>query len=149
MTVPKKLTGLFLGAGASYEAGMPLVWDLTTELTRWLTPEKLRTLNGSWRSQGGRQPDEVIEDFASVIARPDLHYESMLGYLETQFRRHSSPSQQYHALYSWLVEMVSVEAATTDELRDAVKAEVADRGLRLRSVSFGPKNLVAYAEEPA
>ena len=43
----------------------------------------------------------------------------------------------------------SVEAATTDELRDAVKAEVADRGLRLRSVSFGPKNLVAYAEESA
>jgi hypothetical protein len=106
MTVPKKLTGLFLGAGASYEAGMPLVWDLTTELTRWLTPEKLRTLNGSWRSQGGGHPDEVIEDFASVIARPDLHYENMLGYLETQFRRHSSPSQEYHALYSWLVEMV-------------------------------------------
>ena len=46
-------------------------------------------------------------------------------------------------------ETFSVEAATTDGLRDAVKAEVADRGLRLRSVSFGPKNLVAYAEEPA
>lgn len=43
----------------------------------------------------------------------------------------------------------SVEAATTDGLRDAVKAEVKDRGLRLRSVSFGPKNLVAYAEELA
>ncbi len=36
---------------------MPLVWDLTKELTRWLTPEKLRTLNGSWRSQGGGHPD--------------------------------------------------------------------------------------------
>ena len=46
-------------------------------------------------------------------------------------------------------ETFSVEAATTDGLRDAVKAEVADRGLRLRSVSFGPKNLVAYAEETA
>ncbi len=43
----------------------------------------------------------------------------------------------------------SVEATTTDGLREAVKAEVADRGLRLRSLSFGPKNLVAYAEEPA
>jgi hypothetical protein len=33
-----KLTGLFLGAGASYEVGMPLVWELTEELFRWLTP---------------------------------------------------------------------------------------------------------------
>jgi hypothetical protein len=46
-------------------------------------------------------------------------------------------------------ETFSVAAATTDGLRDAVMVEVADRGLRLRSVSFGPKNLVAYAEEPA
>jgi len=43
----------------------------------------------------------------------------------------------------------SVEAEKTDGLRDAVKVEVAERGLRLRSVSFGPKNLVVYAEEPA
>ena len=46
-------------------------------------------------------------------------------------------------------ETFSVEATTTDGLRDAVKTEVSGRGLRLRSVSFGPKNLVAYAEEPA
>ena len=46
-------------------------------------------------------------------------------------------------------ETFSVEAESTDGLRDAVRAEVADRGLRIRSVSFGPKNLVAYAEEPA
>jgi hypothetical protein len=46
-------------------------------------------------------------------------------------------------------ETFSVEATTAYGLRAAVKAEVAERGLRLRSVSFGPKNLVAYAEEPA
>jgi hypothetical protein len=46
-------------------------------------------------------------------------------------------------------ETFSVEAHTTDGLRDAVRAAVAERGLRLRSVSFGPKNLVAYAEETA
>ena len=46
-------------------------------------------------------------------------------------------------------ETFSVEARTTDGLRDAVRAEVIERGLRLRSVSFGPKNLVAYAEETA
>ena len=106
MVAPPKLTGLFLGAGASYEAGMPLVWDLTSELKKWLTPEKLRSLNESWRSQGGGYPDEVVDDFAAVLSRSDLHYESMLGYLETQFRRQSRAQQEYHGLYSWLVEMV-------------------------------------------
>jgi hypothetical protein len=43
--------GLFLGAGASFELGMPLVWGLTAELKAWLTPAKLRELNESWRSR--------------------------------------------------------------------------------------------------
>ena len=43
----------------------------------------------------------------------------------------------------------SVEAARVDELRAAVREVVEGRGLRLRSVSFGPKGLVAYAEGPA
>lgn len=106
MATPRNLTGLFLGAGASYEAGMPLVWGLTAELKAWLTPDKLRWLNESWRSQGGGCPDAVIEDFVSVLSMPELHYESLLGYLETQFMRHSSTSEHYYYLYSWLVETV-------------------------------------------
>jgi len=102
----RQLTGLFLGAGASYEAGMPLVWELTSELKNWLTPEKLRELNRGWRQQGGGHPDEVIEEFSTVLQRTDLHYESLLGYLETQFRRHQPNQQEYHSLYSWLVQMV-------------------------------------------
>ncbi|GAA0781182.1 hypothetical protein GCM10009108_22240 [Castellaniella ginsengisoli] len=102
----QKLTGLFLGAGASYEAGMPLVWELTKELKNWLTPEKLRTLNQGWRTQGGGYPDEVIDSFTSALERPDLHYEALLGYLETQYRRHQPNQEHYHGLYSWLVEMV-------------------------------------------
>ncbi|MGN8108115.1 hypothetical protein ACTJLB_09005 [Paraburkholderia sp. 22098] len=101
-----QLTGLFLGAGASYEAGMPLVWELTRELKAWLTPEKLRQFNHGWRQQGGGHPDSVIEDFVSVLQRADLHYESLLGFLETQFRRHQQNQQDYHGLYSWLVQMV-------------------------------------------
>ncbi len=101
-----QLTGLFLGAGASYEVGMPLVWDLTEEMKRWLTPEKLRQFNVGWRAQGGGHPDHVIEDFVSVLQRQELHYESLLGYLETQFRRHQPNQQDYHGLYSWLVQMV-------------------------------------------
>jgi lysozyme family protein len=44
-------------------------------------------------------------------------------------------------------EPFSVEAPTMDGLFNAAKAEIADRGFRLRSVSYGPKGLVAYAEE--
>lgn len=100
------LTGIFLGAGASYEAGMPLVWELTVEIKHWLTPEKLRLLNQGWRSQGGGYSDSVIEDLVTVLLMKNLHYESILGYLETQYRRHHTRQQEYHGLYSWLVELV-------------------------------------------
>ena len=102
----RKSTGLLIGAGASYELGMPLVWELTTELKNWLTAEKLRGFDAGWRQQGGGHPDEVIDDFASVLERSDLHYQAMLGYLETQWRRQRSLAQHYHGLYSWLVQMI-------------------------------------------
>jgi hypothetical protein len=104
--MPAPLTGLFLGAGASYEAGMPLVWELTTEIRDWLTPQKLRELNLGWRVQGGGYSDEVIEDLVTVLIRPDLHYENILGHLETQFRRQRNKPQEYYGLYSWLVNLV-------------------------------------------
>jgi hypothetical protein len=100
------LTGLFLGAGASYEVRLPLVWELTTELKNWLTPDKLHSLNLWWRAQGRGYPDVVIEDVARTLSIPVLHYESILGYLETQYRRQLRFQQEYHGLYSWLVEMV-------------------------------------------
>ena len=106
MTSKNKLTGLFLGAGASYEAGMPLVCELTSELTNWLTPKKLRTLNECWRSAGGGYTDKVIDDFCVMLSRSDQNYESLLGFLEVQFSRHSPMSQQYHGLYAWLVDLI-------------------------------------------
>lgn len=56
---------------------MPLVWELTDELKHWLTPDKLRELNAGWRMQGIAYPDVVIEDFASVLVRDAMHYESL------------------------------------------------------------------------
>ena len=100
------LTGLFLGAGASYEVGMPLVWELTAEIKDWLTPDKLRELNQGWRTQKGGYSDEVIDDLVRVLVRDDLQYENILGHLETQLRRQRVKPQEYHGLYSWLVELV-------------------------------------------
>jgi hypothetical protein len=101
-----ELTGLFLGAGASCEAGMPLVWELTKELKSWLTADKLRSLNNGWRKQGCGFPDHIIDDLILVLERSDTHYESILGYLETQYIRQISLSHHYYGLYAWLVEMV-------------------------------------------
>lgn len=102
----QSLTGLFLGAGASAELGMPLVWELTEGLKQWLTSDKLRRFNEGWHLQGGGKSDAVIEDFLSVWERPEMHYEAVLGHLETQFRRPSPLQGEYQHLYSWLVEMV-------------------------------------------
>ena len=106
MTEPIRLTGLFLGAGASVEVGMPLVWELTEKLKNDLTPPKLRELNTGWRVQGTGYPGPVIEDFVSVLVRDEMHYESLLGDLEMQSRRFLPLLQPYHGLYSLIVEVV-------------------------------------------
>jgi hypothetical protein len=102
----KPLTGLFLGAGASYEAGMPLASELTREIKGWLTAKKLRELNARWRMRGAGHSDAVINDVAGMLERPNVHYEALLGYLETQFRRQGQFAQEYHRIYSWLAEIV-------------------------------------------
>jgi hypothetical protein len=101
-----RLTGLFLGAGASYEAGMPLVWELTAKIKSGLNAEKIQELNAYWRMQGSGYPDSVVEDLISILERPTVHYEGVLGYMEVQRRRQLALQQEYHALYSWLVEQV-------------------------------------------
>ena len=102
----KPLTGLFLGAGASFEADMPLAWELTGEIKKWLTAEKIRELNAGWRAQNNGYSDTVIDDLISVIERAELHYEAVLGHLEVQIQRQRVLPQEYHGLYSWLVDLV-------------------------------------------
>jgi hypothetical protein len=103
--------GLFLGAGASFESGMPLVWNLSAEIRAWLKPDKLRELNQGWRAQGIGNPDEVIDALVASLLDGSMHYENILGNLEVQFNRPSTARtghlrQAYHGLYSWLVELV-------------------------------------------
>ncbi|MGE8051733.1 hypothetical protein ACQKPT_26020 [Pseudomonas monteilii] len=105
----RHLTGLFLGAGASFDVGMPLVWDLTQKIKNWLTPEKLRGFNEGWKRQGGGVSNSIIEELINVMSRDDLHYESILGYLEVQSKRHGGRSEGYHTMYSWMVEMVYMQ----------------------------------------
>lgn len=103
-----KNVGLFLGAGASYELGMPLVSHLTGEFKGYFTPTHLKDLNASWRAQGGGYPDAVIEAVVGLLVRDDLNYENILGFLQT----HSGPSHadasHYGSLYVKMVEIVAL-----------------------------------------
>ncbi|WP_296617260.1 hypothetical protein [Sphingomonas sp.] len=102
----RKLTGLFLGAGASYEAGMPLVWELTAELKGTLLPDRVREENGRARARGLGFHEAVVEDFLNVLQNDTMHYEAVLGYLEAQFIRKREFTQDYRAAYSWIVSCV-------------------------------------------
>ena len=102
----ERLTGLFLGAGASYELGMPVASGLTTELKSWLTPQKLRDLNTRWQRHRCGYADVVIDNFVSALSRQDQNYENLLGYLEVQYARNSEMAEDYHGLHSWLVQLV-------------------------------------------
>jgi hypothetical protein len=99
--------GLFLGAGASFELGMPLVWHLTGEFKGYFTPEHLRDLNAGWIRQGGGYDSSVIETTLSLLRRDDLHHENILGYLQTVSRRpHQAFAEQYDGMYQRMVETV-------------------------------------------
>ena len=102
------LTGLLLGAGASYDIGMPLASELTTELTDWLTPAKLEWLNSMWQQQEGGYSEATIDDFARILTMDDMTYEHMMGYLEVQSERIRARSQEYHGLRTFLSEMTYV-----------------------------------------
>ena len=97
-------TGLLLGAGASYDIGMPLATELTDELRDWLTPAKLKSLNAGWRRQGGGYSDETIDSLADVLVREDMTYEHILGHLQVEQAR--ANSQEQHGLLAFLSEML-------------------------------------------
>lgn len=99
-----ELTGLLLGAGASYDTGMPLVWELDNEFKTFLTPEKLQGLNSHWQSNGNGFPPEVISDLVKVLEREDMHYENILGHMEVNF--HRPKGETYHRMYGILAEIV-------------------------------------------
>jgi len=101
-----QLKGLFLGAGASCELGMPLVWELTAELKHHITPERLRQINAAAIPRGFSFPDDVIEDAISMMSRSDVHYEHLLGYLEVQRVRARNLHQDYYGLNEWFTELV-------------------------------------------
>ena len=106
MSSPQK--ALFLGAGASVDAGMPLVSELTAELVRWLTPAKLAEFNQGWRARGGGWSDPVIAGLLGLLQNRSLHYEQIIGAVEVEFARERDHRlrQQWHAVHGFLLQVV-------------------------------------------
>ena len=102
------MKALFLGAGASYELGLPLVWELTAEIKNWLTPEKIDWLNEQWRNQGGGRSDKAISLMKELLSVDSLHYEAILGSIEVEINRERNGHeyQELYGLYSWLLQMI-------------------------------------------
>ena len=87
------MQALFLGAGASFDCGLPLTWELTAEIRRWLTPERLAAYNAGWEAQGAHWNDAVIAQVNEWIADEDRHYEQILEALA-----HKSQTADYDFL---------------------------------------------------
>jgi hypothetical protein len=77
-------TAWLLGAGFSYELGMPLVWELTAEFKRWLTPDHFREIVGLWATKGDGLATTVVDAVAERLARNDEHYEQLIAWLQEE-----------------------------------------------------------------
>lgn len=102
------MKALFIGAGATYDCGMPLVWELTAEIRRWLTPEKLIFFNEKWRLQGGGWDQDAVSCLVSLLKNKDLHYENIIGAIEVEYsrERNENKRQSYHAALLFLLQAV-------------------------------------------
>lgn len=87
---------------------MPLVWELTAEIRRWLTPEKLISFNENWKSQGGGWDHDVISCLISLLENKDLHYENIIGAIEVKCSRERDQNkrQSYHEALGFVLQAV-------------------------------------------
>lgn len=102
------MKALFLGAGATYDCGMPLVWELTAEIRRWLTPEKLIGFNETWKLKGGGWNHEVVSHLVSLLENKNIHYENIIGALEVECsrERNQDKRQSYYAALGFMLQAV-------------------------------------------
>lgn len=102
------MKALFIGAGATYDCGMPLVWELTAEIRRWLTPAKLISFNENWKSQGGGWHTDVVSLLVSLLENKNLHYENIIGAIEVECSRERDQSkrQSYYAALGFVLQAV-------------------------------------------
>jgi hypothetical protein len=99
---------IFLGAGASCDCGMPLVWQLTAVIRKWLTKDKLKGFNQNWKKQGQGWSDEIILRLNGLLDNEKIHYEQIIGCLEDDFLKEGNEQkrEEIHAVHSFLLDSV-------------------------------------------
>jgi hypothetical protein len=102
----RKIFGLFLGAGASFELGMPLVKTLTKEFKEFWSPPRLQNFNEEWKKQGNGYEDGIIDQITGLIEDPDLNYENILGNLQTKARQRENVFAKHH--YNLYIKMLDI-----------------------------------------
>ena len=74
------MKGVFLGAGASYEVGMPLVW----EFSNTLRINVIKRMNSNLFDF--KKDSSLKEQFINLLSDENLHYEEVVGELEKIYR---------------------------------------------------------------
>lgn len=86
---------------------MPLMEELSRQLRAELRPADLRAENKRAQSVGRGFPEPILEEFICILEQPSIHYEAVIGHLQTQhFRNPLLPDQPYHGLATLLTEIV-------------------------------------------
>ncbi len=81
--------GFLLGAGASYELGMPLTDELTIEFKKSLS----RVCDLPYY----KAPDEISKTIKSLLKNEALNYEDIIGRIEVEIKRHAN----HHLYQKW------------------------------------------------
>jgi hypothetical protein len=88
---------------------MPLVWELTAELTEWLTPAMVRKLNAFAATRGNPVPEDLLACFDPILTDRSRNYEQLIGWLQTQYLDARLPQERrrhFHTLSTFIIDMV-------------------------------------------
>jgi hypothetical protein len=115
-----KNKGVFLGAGASYEAGMPLVWEFSNTLRK----NVLNRLDSKLFNFGS---ELSLKSFLiNVLSDESKHYEEVVGELEQLYINKRANSSPVHGVLIQLIECIQIlfleeQMNTLNLLGEAVK----------------------------
>lgn len=96
------MKGVFLGAGASYEVGMPLVWEFTQTL-RTNIFKRLDSNLFNFESD-----HELKSFFIEILSNKNLHYEKVVGLLEKKHIEDRDNRQRINGVIVQLIECIQL-----------------------------------------
>lgn len=92
--------GLFLGAGASYEVGMPLVWEFSNTL-------RVNVLNRL--ALFDFEPDPSLKEvLVNLLKDESKHYEEVVGELERLYINNRTNNSSIYGVISQLIECIQL-----------------------------------------